>query len=96
MPVDNSRLVAASMQLRGVAPAEWDVFLQAMREYSAAMIAEMVRSDPALLLRAQGMALAANEIASVLKDAPSLHDKYVAAQLKHQTARPRETLHVAS
>jgi hypothetical protein len=72
---DNRRLVEAAMQLRGVEPTVWDEFVMAMREYAAATTTDMLRSPPELLMRAQGMALAANEIATVLREAPQLYEK---------------------
>ena len=46
-----------------------------MREYAAASTAEMLRCPPEALPRAQGMALAANEIAMTLMNAPKLYEK---------------------
>lgn len=72
---DNTALVRAAMELRAVAPAMWVGFVGAMREYAEASQADMMRCAPEMLPRAQGMAMAANEIAKVLGDAPSLYDK---------------------
>lgn len=69
------RLVAAAMELRAMSPGTWDQFVMAMREYSAATTAEMVRCPPEMLARAQGMALCASDIAVTLATAPKLHEK---------------------
>jgi hypothetical protein len=71
----NTRLVEAAMRLRGEAPESWDEFVLAMREYAAATTSEVVRCPPELLLRAQGMALCANDLAMTLLNAPKLYDK---------------------
>lgn len=82
MAVDNRWLVHSAMELRAAAPEQWGKFLEAVNGYSAAMTSELTRADPALLLRAQGMALACHEIAGVLRDAPALTEKYLAAQMQ--------------
>lgn len=63
------------MLLRAMAPGEWDRFVQAVRGYAAEANVEMLRSEPALLLRAQGVAVALNELSSVLATAPQAMDR---------------------
>ena len=63
------------MHLRAHAPGEWENLLNAMRQYSAQTNAEMLRAEPSLLLRAQGMAIALSEITTVLVTAPQLAER---------------------
>ena len=63
------------MQLRGIEPALWEDFVLAVREYSATLAMDMLKHGPETLQRAQGMALAANEIAMTLQEAPQLYEK---------------------
>lgn len=81
---DMARLVEASMRLRSEAPGAWASFILAMTEYSGSITTEMVRCTPDMLARAQGMALQANEIASILADAPNLHEKFMARKFGKQ------------
>jgi len=62
-------LLEAAVALRGASPALWERFLIGMRAYAAAQAAEMVKCEPAMLMRAQGMALAAQEISTLLSGA---------------------------
>ena len=48
-------LLEAAVALRGASPALWERFLIGMRAYAAAQAAEMVKCEPAMLMRAQGM-----------------------------------------
>ena len=82
MAVDNRELVYAAMALRAAAPGEWHKLVEAMLNYAASLTSEMVRADPTLLLRAQGMAMACHEIAGVLRDAPTLQEKYLSVQMQ--------------
>lgn len=63
------------MRLRASGTDSWDEFVLAMREYAAASTTEMLRAPPEALAKAQGMALAVNEIATTLMNAPKLHEK---------------------
>jgi hypothetical protein len=63
------------MGLRAQAPGSWEQFVMAMREYAAASTAEMLRCPPEALAKAQGMALAANDISTTLISAPKLYEK---------------------
>lgn len=78
---DNTKLVYAAMALRSEAPASWDAFVWAVREYSAGVTADMLRCPQEMLQRAQGMALMANDFAMVMNDAPKLHDKMQTATI---------------
>lgn len=73
---DNTRLVEAAVRLRAGAHGDtWDNFLMAMREYAAHSTTEILRASPDMLYRAQGMAIAANEISSTLVKAPEIYEK---------------------
>ena len=63
------------MALRGAEPEVWEVFVNAVRDYATAAAMDVLKHPPETLLRAQGQALALNELATVLQDAPKLHDK---------------------
>jgi len=76
-----TRLVEASMTLRGESPVGWKLFCEAMQEYAYQITDQMVKCPPELLQRAQGMALQANEIAGVINDAPKLFEKLQAARM---------------
>jgi hypothetical protein len=73
--VANTRLVYAAMRLRGEAPEAWDEMVAAVREYAAATTSEMVKCPVELLMRAQGMSLAANDLATTFMNAPKLYEK---------------------
>jgi len=75
MAVDSSGLVRAAMDLRASSPAVWYAFVTAVQEYAQAMTQEMVKAQPDMLLRAQGMSIMALEIAGILAMAPQMHDK---------------------
>lgn len=87
---NTEKLVAAAMLLRAAAPGSWDQFVAAMREYSAGTTAEMVRCPPELLMRAQGMAIAASDIAMTLATAPKLHEKMQNANIGRTNNGRRE------
>jgi hypothetical protein len=69
------RIVESAMRLRAESHEGWNEFVLAMREYSAATTSEMLRCPPEALARAQGMALAAHDIATTLMNAPKLYEK---------------------
>jgi hypothetical protein len=83
---DYAKLVRASMQLRAMAPEAWDEFVKAMREQAATATGEILRVPPEMLSKAQGMAIMAHELSSVLNDAPRLYDKMQEAGRKHGQA----------
>lgn len=84
---DNAALVRAALSLREVEPALWAGFVGVMEEYASGSVTDMMRAAPEMLQRAQGMAIMANEIAAVLRDAPAIHDKAMEAQRKQHNAR---------
>jgi len=84
---DNTELVQAAMMLRESDARAWDNFVLAVRHYSAGVNAEMVKAAPDLLLRAQGMAIMANEFALICMQAPDLFDKIRAARLAEESRR---------
>ena len=84
--IDQGPLVDAALRVRGEAPAAWDEFLRAVQIYQAAQTAEMLRADPSLLMRAQGMALALNELFNTLRDAPKIKDRALNAMRTKQHA----------
>lgn len=69
------RIVDAAMRIRGESHEAWAEFVLAMREYAAASTAEMLRAPPEALAKAQGMALAANDISTTLMNAPKIYEK---------------------
>ena len=75
MSINYARIIDAALVLRAESPEGWDEFLMAMREYAAAQTAEILRCDPMMLQRAQGMAVAANELSTVLQSAPKLKER---------------------
>jgi hypothetical protein len=72
---DSADLVRRAMALRGAAPAEWEEFVLSMRHYAAAINTDMLKCDLAMLPRAQGMAILAHELATVLNEAPKIYNK---------------------
>lgn len=75
MSASTVKIVDAAMRLRALSPEVWEQFVYAIREYAAMQATEMVRCPPELLLKAQGMALTANDIAATLQQAPQLYEK---------------------
>ena len=69
------------MALRAQAPDSWEHLVEAMNGYSAQVLAETLRAPPELIVRAQGMAIQANEIAGILRDAPKMYEQAQAAAL---------------
>jgi hypothetical protein len=82
---DSSKIVQSAMMLREHNPQGWDNFVQAMREYSAQINMEMVKANPDLLMRAQGMAICAQEIAMILLNAPQTFEKMRQANIGQPT-----------
>ena len=81
MPPNFGSIVEVSMALRAQAPESWEQFVAAMTSYSAQVLAETLRAPPELIVRAQGMAIQANEIAGILRDAPKMYEQAQAAML---------------
>ena len=69
------RVIKAAMALRAEAPRGWEEFVTALQEQAAMSTSDMLRCQPEMLVRAQGMAIASNEIANALVDAPNRYDK---------------------
>jgi hypothetical protein len=69
-------LLEAAVALRAADGALWDRFMIGLRTHSASVTADMARCDPALLLRAQGMAIAIQELSSTLAQAPDTLERY--------------------
>lgn len=69
------RVIKAAMALRAEAPRGWEEFVTALQEQAAMSTSDMLRCQPEMLTRAQGMAIASNEIANALVDAPNRYDK---------------------
>lgn len=80
-------LIDAAMALRGAAPQEWARFVSEMQNEAAQVNMKMVSADPALLLRAQGMAMQANETAVTLANAPKTHEKFIETRMKQNVGR---------
>lgn len=72
---NSAKVIETAMMVREQAPEQWGRFVDAMRSYSTEIAVEMVRSDPSLLLRSQGLAIAANEIAEMLERAPLVYEQ---------------------
>ena len=70
-----ARVVETAMLLRGEAPEAWAEFVMAIREYAAGLTTDVLKHPPETLLKGQGMALAATEIATILNTAPQLAEK---------------------
>lgn len=84
-------LIDAAMALRGAAPQEWAKFVSEIQNEAAQVNLKMVAADPALLLRAQGMAMQANETASYLANAPKIHEKFAENRMKQHVGRQHGT-----
>ena len=63
------------MELRAVAPEAWMRFLLAMATYRSEQADKMIGVSLEMLPRAQGMALAVDELNKLFVDAPKLHEK---------------------
>jgi hypothetical protein len=68
-------IIEAAMALRGAAPDEWTMMLEAVKDYSWDQLAKMADCPPDMLPRAQGMAIAMRELTHLFTDAPQLHQK---------------------
>ena len=65
------------MLLRGESSDGWEQFVLALREYAAMATADMIKVPVEELPRRQGMALSLHVLASLLRDAPSIHQKHL-------------------
>jgi hypothetical protein len=69
------------MELRAAAPDYWIGFVGMMIEVAEDARRDMLSCDPSMLQRAQGMALALDDIAKTLEQAPQHMDKLRAGQI---------------
>lgn len=81
-------LLEAAVALRSVDYALWERFVTAMRNHSARQTASMLSCVLETLPRAQGMAIAANEIYTALRDAHTILDKDHARRSHERPAAP--------
>jgi hypothetical protein len=72
---NSASVIESAMMLREQAPEQWNRFVAEMRGYATQVAEDMVRCDPALLPRGQGLAIQANEIATMLEQAPKLYEQ---------------------
>lgn len=73
--MNTDRVVEASMQVRQAMPDVWQNMVMALRETAALAAADMVKCPPDSLARAQGMAIAAQEISTAFMQAPQLYER---------------------
>lgn len=73
--IDGAQIVIAAMRLRASSPEAWEQLIVAVREYSARSAMEMVKCPPEQLVRAQGMAQMAQELTTLMMDAPKLYER---------------------
>lgn len=69
-------LIAAAMRLRAAAPQAWDEFLGALRVNAARAMQEMVGAPSDLVFKAQGRAMAHQELVARLLAAPDIQAKH--------------------
>ena len=72
---NSAKVIETSVMLREHAPELWSRFVEAVEDYALLVAADMVRCDIGLLARGQGMAIQANEIATILRNAPKLYEQ---------------------
>lgn len=73
---DQRMLVQRAMELRERNPDGWNALVAEMERYTSEMTRRMLSCAPEMLLRAQGMAMGANELTVIFKTAPKLHQKF--------------------
>jgi len=83
MTAATDEVVASAMELRGAAPAAWETFVAAMRVHAAMQVSEMLKCPPDMLMKAQGMAQAANEISQILINVSKLYEDLQGRRRKH-------------
>jgi hypothetical protein len=81
---ESNRVVELSMLLRAAAPDVWMEFVHAMQAYADEVTSKMLSSPVEALPKAQGMALQAREMASMLADAPKQFEKIQAARMRER------------
>jgi hypothetical protein len=72
---DSQHMVVAAMRLRQTSPELWEDFILGLRQYAAQVTDDMKKAAPENLLRVQGMAIMAAEIAAILIEAPKTYDR---------------------
>jgi len=71
----NEKVVIAAVRLRQSEPELWHGFVQGMRDYAAQIAVDMIKAAPEHLHKAQGMAIMANEIAEIIRQAPEIYER---------------------
>jgi hypothetical protein len=87
---DCLKMVEAAMELRAHNQVGWDKFVAATGEYAAQVLAMTMGADAAVILRAQGMAIQAAEIAKILRDAPRMYEEAQQQKMKAQNHASRK------
>lgn len=72
---DAGKLIEAAMPLRDHNREGWERFILALCAYSSTMNDDMLRAEPALVLKAQGMSVAIRDLCAILLKAPETYDK---------------------
>jgi hypothetical protein len=88
---NSARLIETSVMLREHAPESWEYFVQAARDYAFQVAAELVRCDPVQLQRGQGLAIQANEMATIFENAPRLYEQMRQAKERGVNANRQAT-----
>ena len=89
---DAGKVIEAAMPLRDHNREGWERFLLALCAYSSAMNEDMLRAEPALVLKAQGMSIAVRDLCTILLKAPETYDKMRAtAHAKRATQNDRNS-----
>ena len=79
------RLLQAAIALRGEYPQLYEHFVSCLRVYAAEVLTGVMRAPPEALQRAQGMAIQANDLATLLTNAPQALERI---RNKHNGRRP--------
>ena len=78
------------MPLRDHNREGWERFILALCAYSSTMNDDMLRAEPGLVLKAQGMSVAIRDLCAILLKAPETYDKMRAnAQAKRAQQNDR-------
>lgn len=91
---NHDKLVESAIMLREHNREGWERFVLALCAYSSSTNDDMLRAEPALVLKAQGMAIAVRDLCRILLEAPQSYDKMRAtahakkAQQNEQHSRP--------
>lgn len=76
---DAAKIIEAAMMVREQNREGWERFVLALCAYSSATNDDMLRAEPSLVLKAQGMAIAIRDLCTILLKAPESYDKMRAA-----------------